>query len=243
MDGAETKIKNVFQNSINELETKLNKLKATKENKKRRVTCRKCLRKFNTLSELSVHSEKHKSKVIEISSKLNVRISSKYQKKTSNEFVGNTLKRSNQMKSHLKASAIETNHFKEPSSNETIEKKKSIFKQKPFECDECGKKFSHLGNFKVHKRIHTGEKPFQCDECEFKCITLGNLKVHKRIHTKEKPFKCDECEYKCITSGNLKVHKRIHTGERPYSCYQCDYKYTRLGSLMTHKKTHTVEKP
>ena len=57
--------------------------------------------------------------------------------------------------------------------------------EKPFECKQCGKRFSQAGILKVHKRVHTGEKPFECKQCG-KCFSqAGNLKVHERGHRRK----------------------------------------------------------
>ena len=52
------KIERVLENTINEIKSKLDKLKKVN----RRMSCKKCFKKFNSLSQLHDHSRKHKIK-------------------------------------------------------------------------------------------------------------------------------------------------------------------------------------
>ena len=53
--------------------------------------------------------------------------------------------------------------------------------EKPFECKQCGKRFSQAGNLRVHE-----SKPFERKQCG-ECLSIaGNLTLHERVHAQGK---------------------------------------------------------
>ena len=59
---------------------------------------------------------------------------------------------------------------------------------RPFKCQECGKKFKRKEHLRDHIRVHTGERFFICDLCMKTFSTRGSLNRHKKnIHFKVHP--------------------------------------------------------
>ena len=63
-----------------------------------------------------------------------------------------------------------------------------------------------------HLICFLGEKPFQCEQCDRRFARASDLKVHMPVHSDDKPFKCDECKKMFTRLSTLKEHTRIHTG-------------------------------
>lgn len=114
-----------------------------------------------------------------------------------------------------------------------------------YECEECGKGFSQLRNFKYHVSVHRGTKEFaaKCPECDKVFNDKGYLSSHLKIHRNRKEYVCPHCPKSFNQRVAFNMHVRIHTGIKPHKCLECGKKFSRKMLLKQHTRTHSGEKP
>lgn len=52
---------------------------------------------------------------------------------------------------------------------------------KPYECDECGKRFTRNYTLRLHKMKHVGIRNFRCGTCDASFTSLGEFRAHLRL--------------------------------------------------------------
>ncbi|KAM8952794.1 uncharacterized protein RCH25_043514 [Pelodytes ibericus] len=114
--------------------------------------------------------------------------------------------------------------------------------EKPYECVECGKVFTHKCSFIIHQRKHADGKVHQCKMCGKTFAYRSSLVKHHKIHTGQKDHKCSECGKLFALKYNLVQHLRTHTGEKPYECATCGRYFAYKSAFNQHQKTHTKDK-
>ncbi|NWU96925.1 ZBT11 protein, partial [Upupa epops] len=78
-------------------------------------------------------------------------------------------------------------------------------------CEQCGRTFAQLREFRRHMNNHEGVKPFECLTCGVAWADARSLKRHVRTHTGERPYVCPVCSEAYIDARTLRKHMtRLH---------------------------------
>ena len=118
--------------------------------------------------------------------------------------------------------------------------------ERPYRCDKCIKRFSHLDTMMAHRRythpVRDEQKQSQNSVSTDKWIIYSGDKT--------RPFKCgyESCGKTYITKQSLQRHFLTHIGNSQFRCYTGDctgaIRYCDSQALARHiYKKHTAERP
>ncbi|GFR86526.1 transcriptional repressor scratch 1 [Elysia marginata] len=114
----------------------------------------------------------------------------------------------------------------------------------PYECSECGKRYSTSSNLARHRQTHRSvcdKKARKCPHCDKVYVSMPAYSMHVRTHNQG--CQCPHCGKKFSRPWLLQGHIRTHTGEKPFSCHQCGKSFADKSNLRAHIQTHSTEKP
>lgn len=115
--------------------------------------------------------------------------------------------------------------------------------EKPFRCPLCRKEFQYRMSINAHMQSHSLDSPYRCLECNKGFQSVESMHIHQRSHPALKPYECPDCNMVFRHRSVMEDHRRRHAEEKPHQCKTCrkNFKYSSL--LQQHKYLHTGRKP
>lgn len=134
----------------------------------------------------------------------------------------------NQVNNLISNTAINNTH-----ANNLI--KSELINETNLACSVCNKVFENSLILETHERTHKSPR-YKCDECGKGFSQLRNYKYHISVHkgTKEFAAKCPECDKLFNDKGYLSSHLKIHRNKKEYSCPHCPKSFNQRVAFNMH---------
>ncbi|GAB1604848.1 zinc finger protein with KRAB and SCAN domains 1-like [Argonauta hians] len=116
--------------------------------------------------------------------------------------------------------------------------------KKPFKCSHCSKAFLYSSSLTAHEMMmHRSDLPYECRDCGRRFSLNTHLERHQMIHTGERSYQCEECGKTFLHQRYVNAHvRRIHNLSRPFKCEYCTKAFAHNCHLTEHIAMHSREK-
>ncbi|KAG7173063.1 Zinc finger protein 347-like, partial [Homarus americanus] len=119
--------------------------------------------------------------------------------------------------------------------------------EKPYECDECSKRFAQESHLNNHIVWHRKVKRFECEMCNKRFTMESHLDSHMIVHSADKNFKCEMCDKRFTMeshlNGHMLVHSQfVHSEKKRFECPECGKRFTQESHLNSHRFVHSERK-
>lgn len=145
-----------------------------------------------------------------------------------------------------------------PDINENVDDLDKVADEHFFECEVCGKSYSHKVSLKRHLKDHDDLKTITCDMCDLNFQRMDNLYAHKRMvhnahkinfdalrNVPEHSLSCKMCGESFENVKKFEAHIVLKVckgkveisevnGKERYQCDLCDRSYKHKKSLFAH---------
>ncbi|XP_066539873.1 uncharacterized protein zgc:66448 [Hoplias malabaricus] len=124
--------------------------------------------------------------------------------------------------------------------------RRRVFKEEEemlFDCYHCNKRFSSLVRYRLHACQQNLEKPYRCPLCRRDFQYRVSINAHMQSHSLDSPYRCLECNKGFQCAVTLNIHQRSHAALKPYECPDCGMVFRHRSFMDDHRRKHTEERP
>ena len=109
---------------------------------------------------------------------------------------------------------------------------------RPFECEECGKRYKEKKALTRHKKTHAETRPYTCGRCGKGFFRQYYLLRHVSSSSCKKGKPCKVCDVMFQERDMLFNHVREHFDTQVEICNRCGEPFTSVKMLRKHKRSH-----